>query len=550
MTAMLMKDSLHVAACLSFAALGSLPAAATNVSGVITTNTTWLASASPYVLSGGVTVNDGVTLTIEPGTRVQLGPGVDLVITNGGRLLAQGAPSAPIHFSGVPGSQERWGGIVVVGRVGSPETRLAYAQIEDNDFSAVYSAGGTILLDHLTFGAIDRQYVSVDRSSFRISHCHFPSSTGAFELIHGIGGIKAGGRGIVRDCFFGGTSGYNDIIDFTGGNREKKQPIVEFYNNVFVGASDDLIDLDGTDAWIEGNIFLHAHKNGAPDTSSAISGGDHRRDTSQVTIIGNLFFDCDQAATAKQGNFFTLINNTIVHMTKTGGRDTDDGAVCVRDLDPFPTTFAEGVYLEANIIVDVQQLARNYVSNETVVTCNRNILPFAWTGPGSGNTIGDPKLKHIPELKETYFTNWADAQILRDWFSLLPGSPGIGTGPNGRDQGGAIPLGASIAGEPVGTTDQATATLTVGVHRAGCGIPSAGWPNGAGYTHYKWRLDAGAWSEETPIDTPIALAGLADGPHDVEVIGKRDAGSYQNDPALGPDAIVTRSRTWTVQTKK
>ena len=39
--------------------------------------------------------------------------------------------------------------------------------------------------------------------------------------------------------------------------------------------------------------------------------------TSEITIIGNLFFDCDNAATAKQGNFFTLINNTIVHMTRT-----------------------------------------------------------------------------------------------------------------------------------------------------------------------------------------------------------------------------------------
>ena len=33
-----------------------------------------------------------------------------------------------------------------------------------------------------------------------------------------------------------------------------------------------MIDLDGTDAWIEGNVFLHAHKNGSPDTASAISG--------------------------------------------------------------------------------------------------------------------------------------------------------------------------------------------------------------------------------------------------------------------------------------
>ena len=45
------------------------------------------------------------------------------------------------------------------------------------------------------------------------------------------------------------------------------QPIVQFIENVFVGSSDDLIDLDGTDAWVEGNLFLHVHKNGSPDSA-------------------------------------------------------------------------------------------------------------------------------------------------------------------------------------------------------------------------------------------------------------------------------------------
>jgi hypothetical protein len=62
-----------------------------------------------------------------------------------------------------------------------------------------------------------------------------------------------------------------------------------------------------------------------------------------------------------------------------------------------------------------------------------------------------------------------------------------------------------------------------------------------------WRLDSGAWSAETPIATPISLSGLSEGPHHVEVIGKNDAGLYQNDPLLGSDAIVTLSKTWTVQ---
>src|SRR5204863_4767808 len=79
-------------------------------------------------------------------------------------------------------------------------------------------------------------------------------------------------------------------------------------------------------------------------------------------------------------------------------------------------------------------------------------------------------------------------------------------------------------------------------------IPSGGFPLGSGYTHYKWRLDSGAWSAETPIATPITLSSLADGLHRVDVVGKNDAGMYQDDPILGPDAVVT-SKSWTVQTQ-
>jgi hypothetical protein len=207
------------------------------------------------------------------------------------------------------------------------------------------------------------------------------------------------------------------------------------------------------------------------------------------------------------------------------------------------------VFLEGNVLVDAEQLVRNYEAGQTTVTFHNNILPFVWNGPGRGNTVVNPKFKHIPQIAETQFASWDDAQIMRDWFSFSPGSPALGTGPNGRDQGGVIPLGVSISGEPDGTTDRTTATLTIGVNRKDKGIPAAGWPNGAGYSHYKWRLDGGPWSAETLIDALISLAGLADGPHAVEVTGRRDSGSYQDDAELSSDAVITRSRTWIVQAR-
>lgn len=43
----------------------------TNVSGYILSNTTWTLAGSPYIVTGNTLVNNGVTLTIEPGVVVK-----------------------------------------------------------------------------------------------------------------------------------------------------------------------------------------------------------------------------------------------------------------------------------------------------------------------------------------------------------------------------------------------------------------------------------------------------------------------------------------------
>ena len=511
--------------------------------GTLTTNSLWSPTNGIYRLTGSLTIGNGATLTILPGTTVYLDSGVNLSIANGGRLLAEGTPTMPIRFTRVPGSSSSWGGIIVNGAGDSPETRLTYAHLEFNGTTAIHSTGGTVFLDHLTFGATGYQYLSLDSSSFVVSDCVFPAPTASFEPLHGTGGIKSGGRGLFLRNFFGPITGYNDVIDFTGGNRPDS-PIVQFVNNVFTGTGDDFLDLDGTDAWVEGNIFLHVHKNGSPDSSSAVSGGNDSGQTSEVTVLGNLFFDCDQAAMAKQGNFFTLLNNTIVHQTRQGGLDTEAGVVCLADEG---TAEGSGMYLEGNIIYDAEQLVRNWTA--ATLTFTNNFMTLPWDGPGGANSPLNPLFKHLPTLSETTnFTSWAQAQVMKDWLSLLPGSPARNAGPTGRDAGGVILAGVAVTGEPFGTTFRTTATLTVGPNRSGNGVPSAGWPDGAGYTHYRWRLNNGSWSAETPIANPIVLNGLTNGQYRVDVIGRRDSGTYQNDPVLGADAVVTSSRLWRVDT--
>ena len=68
----------------------------TDVSGQITTNTTWALTESPYVITGAMTVVSPAVLTIEPGVVVKLDGGASLVALEGATILAAGTSGSPI----------------------------------------------------------------------------------------------------------------------------------------------------------------------------------------------------------------------------------------------------------------------------------------------------------------------------------------------------------------------------------------------------------------------------------------------------------------------
>lgn len=106
-----------------------------NVNSNITANTTWTADKI-YLLSGIIRVQDGATLTIEPGTVVKGGQAPDqsnatcLLIDRGGKIYAVGTPQKPIIFtSGQPAGQRDygdWGGIVIFGKAKVNKTNPQY----------------------------------------------------------------------------------------------------------------------------------------------------------------------------------------------------------------------------------------------------------------------------------------------------------------------------------------------------------------------------------------------------------------------------------------
>ncbi len=78
--------------------LTSLPGAqaTAQVSGLISTDTTWTKNAGPYNLAGSIGVPVGVTLTIEPGTVVNFN---DYYIQVNGTLSAKGTDTEKITLN-------------------------------------------------------------------------------------------------------------------------------------------------------------------------------------------------------------------------------------------------------------------------------------------------------------------------------------------------------------------------------------------------------------------------------------------------------------------
>lgn len=107
----------------------------TNTGGLITADTIWIKAGSPYNLTGPLGVKQGVTLTIEAGTTVNLGY---YYIQINGTLIAKGTITDLIQFNG--GSQQ---GISVNSQTGS-RSIIEYASV--NSVLSVNSS----TVDHCT----------------------------------------------------------------------------------------------------------------------------------------------------------------------------------------------------------------------------------------------------------------------------------------------------------------------------------------------------------------------------------------------------------------
>ncbi|TAK61577.1 MAG: right-handed parallel beta-helix repeat-containing protein, partial [Bacteroidetes bacterium] len=154
-----------------------------NISGNVTTDSTWTFASSPVVVTGTVTVNSGVTLTIEPGVTVKFDPGTQLIIA--GALNADGKSDSLITFTsnaGTPAPGD-WNSIEFQngGNVGSvfDYCVVEYAGSGANAANIFYKTGAySIAITNCIVRYSFNHGINVRASSPRIAHSTFNDNAG------------------------------------------------------------------------------------------------------------------------------------------------------------------------------------------------------------------------------------------------------------------------------------------------------------------------------------------------------------------------------------
>lgn len=502
----------------------------------------WELADSPVTLTSTFNVTAAQELIIDPGVEVRCHGG-SAAITCAGKITALGTVAQPIRFVRA-NAGTAWQKIIISGNL---ESNFRYCDFDGANTSGTVQGAGTaslspsINLEKCRWLNTDVQMVELTYTSCNIIDCEF-DSIGAQELIH-FSNMPATGHALIKGCRFGTpgvapTSGYNDIVDFTGGNRPG--PIARFIDNMFLASVDDCFDMDATDAHIEGNLFLNVQQGAQRDSSSNPITTGEGTGVSELVICRNFFYNCEHLLLLKDSGAAVVQNNTFLKMVENPLAKNAAGAAIPPGIILFGEPwrgrpYGAGAIYNGNIAWDLAAVIQTtpfplYTASSGFLDVKHSLIHGnVW--PGTGNIAVDPMFVS---------TTGIDYTTIRSKLVLQAGSPAKGTGPNGLDMGASVPEGASISGAPVGTTTSRSATINV----AGPGI----WV-------YKWRLNGGAYSADVPLvsasvlnggvftstmfdnPTPITLTNLADGTYTLEVLGRNSAGDWQSTPV---------SRTWIV----
>jgi len=387
-----------------------VPSNSVEVSGDITTNTTWSASKI-YTLKGFVYVTNGAVLTIEPGTIIKGDKATKgtLIITRGAQINATGTVDKPIVFTSSFAAGTRnagdWGGIILLGK--APVNQGDNVGIEGGldakgDAAKYIQYGGTNAADNS--GTL--KYV-------RIEYAGIP-----FSPDNEINGLTMGGvgSGTTLDYIQVYRSG-DDAYEWFGGTVNAKHLLA-------IGSLDDDFDTDfGYSGKVQFGIaqryptIADVSGSNAFESDNDGSGSDKTPQTSAVfsnmTLVGPVI-PTGTAAT------LPTVNNNYQHAAQLRRNSAES------ILNSVFAGFVDGIYIDDSKVTTAASTSTNYTAGRLVFANN-----IVGTIKNAANDVkGENKALFSVTLKatNTFDQSITAATLLTDPFKYssdfaIPGTP-------------------------------------------------------------------------------------------------------------------------------
>ncbi len=361
------------------------------VAGTITENQTMDASHD-WLLSGGVFVDDGVTLTIEAGTNVYAaddGTVPFLSVMQGGTINACGTATAPIVFTPVkanpaPGD---WGGIIINGKAPINTGTTAEGEGNTGTYGGTNSAdnSGTLCYVRVEYAG---KILGTDNELNGFSF----NGVGSGTTLHHLQAYRGSDDGFE---FFGGTASMSyavssgnqdDSFDWTHGWSGNGQFWVVEQNT------------DGGDRGIEGD------NNGSDNSASPYT----NPTISNVTLIGVDDGDAsNQGVKFREGMKGNFYNFVITGFPKRGVQVEHD--ITITNLEANSLTFNNSIVDNANPFV--------YTSSAGNDTSSFITNTFDDAGYNNSSATDGSLVGFLSGYVGTTATGAIDPTTLGSWFT-------------------------------------------------------------------------------------------------------------------------------------
>lgn len=170
--------------------------------GTLGSNATWQPTTTPYLLTGDMEVQAGLTLL--PGVNLLMESGAGIDVKESGYLTATGSATAPIIIKGRYNSAGYWDGIYF--RSNNPNNKLNYVNLEYGgegwflDYSTVW-VGGRLEMNNSSISNSNSWAMVVGGSGS--VYCSGTSQTDAAG-VQTVNTISGNGAGADADCLGGG----------------------------------------------------------------------------------------------------------------------------------------------------------------------------------------------------------------------------------------------------------------------------------------------------------------------------------------------------------